>query len=205
MLNKRGLLIGVEGIDGAGKTSLCQSIKYILGVKGYKNVLLVREPTNEPYFGTRIRQILSSDEPYSKRELFELFRHDREHLYKYTINKALKKDYIVLMDRTYLSTACYQSDVEPFEKILEDNILEYPAFDRLYVLDIPVMDALKRLKKKKTLDRFENEETLNRAYLNYLRAYTDPEDILKIKLINAMNTFEEINLEIFEDLVTNFL
>ncbi|HSX12619.1 MAG TPA: dTMP kinase [Rhabdochlamydiaceae bacterium] len=104
----KGKFITFEGGDGAGKTTLIESVYAALESKG-KRVLKTKEPGGSPA-GAAIRQLLlHSQTPLSKRcELF-LFLADRaEHVDK-VIVPALEKGEIVLCDRFNDSTIAYQA------------------------------------------------------------------------------------------------
>ncbi|HSX03780.1 MAG TPA: dTMP kinase [Rhabdochlamydiaceae bacterium] len=104
----KGKFITFEGGDGAGKTTLIESVHAALLSKGQK-VLKTREPGGSPV-GAGIRELLlHSKNPLTKRcELF-LFLADRaEHVDK-VIVPALEKGEIVLCDRFNDSTIAYQA------------------------------------------------------------------------------------------------
>lgn len=104
----KGKFITFEGGDGAGKTTLIESVYTTLSSRGDK-VIKTREPGGSPV-GVGIRQLLlHSESPLTKRcELF-LFLADRaEHVDK-VIVPALEKGEIVLCDRFNDSTLAYQA------------------------------------------------------------------------------------------------
>lgn len=113
----RGKLITFEGGDGAGKTTLIESVYESLLSQG-KKVVKTREPGGTAV-GAEIRHLLlHSKSPLTKRcELF-LFLADRaEHVDK-VILPALEKGEIVLSDRFNDSTLAYQGAARGFDEQL---------------------------------------------------------------------------------------
>ena len=111
-----GVLIAIEGIDGAGKTTLARNLKKWLESRGYR-VEVIKEP-GDSVWGQKIRE--SYDRELDAREELELFLKDREENVRRKILPALKKGTIVIMDRYYYSTMTYQGargiDVEEIRK-----------------------------------------------------------------------------------------
>lgn len=157
----RGKFITFEGGDGAGKTTLIESVHAALNATG-KRVLKTREPGGSPV-GAQIRQIiLHSDSHLTKRcELF-LFLADRsEHVDK-VIVPALERGEIVLCDRFNDSTLAYQAGARGINEeqvrslcTIASNGLE-PHLT-LY-LDLDPRIAFERVKKMgKVKDQIEEE------------------------------------------------
>src|SRR5690606_41861714 len=72
-----GLLIAIEGIDGAGKTTLAHALARILESAG-ATVVLGKEPTNGPW-GTRLRQSAATGRLSPEQEGDYLLRERRQH------------------------------------------------------------------------------------------------------------------------------
>ena len=102
-----GVLIAIEGIDGAGKTSQARLLCDALSGEGYE-VVYLREPTDGPY-GRKIRALaLEGRHEITPMEEFELFRRDREQDVRENIRPALEGGKIVIIDRYFYSSIAYQ-------------------------------------------------------------------------------------------------
>ena len=154
-----GKLIAVEGIDGAGKTTIARHIYGFLTNHGYRCSLL-KEPSDSVY-GKIIRNLNVPIDP--KIELM-LFLKDREIDAHERILPALRKGLIVIMDRYYYSNIAYQSakglNADWIRK-LNEKIAPKP--DLVILLDLSVSKALERMKNRKKLSIFEEKDFLERV------------------------------------------
>ncbi len=191
--NRPGRLFVLEGIDGAGKTTLHHLLKEIF--KEHKPLgrpfLFSQEPTQSS-FGQRIRTALAKGD-LSTQELLNLFLQDRYWHVKEVILPALKEGQTVILDRYYLSTVAYQGLSEEFSlpQLLRLNENFAPTPDLVIYLDLSPEEALRRIKKRaEDLSFFEKKELLNKIYQNYqwllrffplvrISAQQDPEEIAK--------------------------
>ncbi len=159
------MFIAVEGIDGSGKTTLCNGLKCYMEKRGSK-VYLTKEPTGDPsdYRGDDISLFLK----------FTLDRYDHQRL----ILEKLGSGYIVISDRYILSSYSYQMDgIKEFfgdeKPALEwmDSVSSVIAVrpDINILLDIDPEIAFRRIASRPGKDKFENLETLRRARENYLK------------------------------------
>ncbi|MCP8310143.1 MAG: dTMP kinase, partial [Candidatus Methylarchaceae archaeon HK01M] len=99
---KKGLLIAIEGIDGAGKTTNAELLRNVLHKDGY-SVTLLHEPT-EGKWGKKIAELaMKGLDDINPETEFELFCKDRREDVENNIKPALKRRDIVIMDRYYLS------------------------------------------------------------------------------------------------------
>lgn len=103
------MFIAVEGIDGAGKTTLIEALSKALEVQGL-DVLVVREPGGVPA-GEAVRHVLKSNEYVGQitpiAELL-LFYASRSMLVEAKIKPSLAAGKVVIADRFELSTFAYQ-------------------------------------------------------------------------------------------------
>lgn len=102
-----GVFISLEGIEGAGKTTLIQKmIAYF--EKAGKEVLLTREPGGSE-LGQKLRQIiLNAEEKICPAAELFLFLADRAEHVQSCIKPVLAQGKIVLCDRFIDSTVAYQ-------------------------------------------------------------------------------------------------
>lgn len=102
-----GLFISLEGIEGAGKTTLIQKMIAWFEAKG-KEVLLTREPGGSE-LGKKLRSIiLNAEEKICPASELFLFLADRAEHVESCIKPALVQGKIVLCDRFIDSTVAYQ-------------------------------------------------------------------------------------------------
>ena len=100
-----GLLLAVEGIDGAGKTSTAALLAQYCGERAIA-CTLSKEPTSLKW-GTELRRSAQAGRLTLDEEL-RLFRLDRAMHVRGTIQPALDAGWIVIVDRYYWSSAAYQ-------------------------------------------------------------------------------------------------
>lgn len=104
---RAGIFISLEGIEGAGKTTLMQKIVAYFQSRG-KEVLLTREPGGSE-LGKKLRSIiLNAEEKICPASELFLFLADRAEHVQTCIKPALEQGKIVLCDRFTDSTVAYQ-------------------------------------------------------------------------------------------------
>ncbi len=165
MAKNRGVLIAIEGIDGAGKSTQSVLLKRALEQRGYE-VVLLKEPTNGVW-GSKVRRLAQLGRHVSPEEELELFLRDREENAKQHIIPALESGRVVIMDRYYPSSMAYQGalGIDP-QLIRERSERVAPVPDLVVVLDVPPEVGVSRiLKRGERPNHFEEEE--------YLRAVRD--------------------------------
>ncbi|MEM3533702.1 MAG: dTMP kinase, partial [Nitrososphaerota archaeon] len=157
----RGILVTIEGIDGAGKTTQSKAVVRWLKKNGY-----VAKYTNEPTsFGVgRLLNKLGSTASPALEAL--LFAADRIEHVRRVIEPGLKKGYVIVSDRYVHSSIAYQGamlgDVEWVRTINKF----VPKPDVAFLLDVEPELALSRIKKPRS--RFERLELLKAVRKVYL-------------------------------------
>lgn len=198
MINRPRKLIVFEGINGAGKTTVHKALKERMGGRG--DVVFSGEPTDSEY-GKRVREALR-DGGVSEAELLFLFMQDRIEHVRNVIIPALKEGKVVVLDRYYLSTVAYQTDqFFPLGELLFLNSLFSPTPDLVVYFEVPVEEALERLRNRgQGLSVFEKEEKLREVAGNYERVlgYFD------VVRVNALLPVEELINEV-EKIVVEFV
>ncbi len=157
-----GLLIAVEGIDGAGKTSVAALLAQYCGERGIACVLS-KEPTSLRW-GRELRKSAQEGRLTLNEEL-ELFRKDREMHVTGTIRPALEQKHVVIVDRYYWSTAAYQGarGANP-QSVIADHETFAPRPDVFLLLDVPVAQGLERIRRRgDEPNDFEKAAGLERA------------------------------------------
>ncbi|MEM1622601.1 MAG: dTMP kinase [Sulfolobales archaeon] len=177
-LKPRGALIAIEGIDGAGKTTVSKHLLEIFRKCEYRAVY-----TYEPYYDS-IRKIFENKgmdlTPESEALLLVADRYS--HISR-VVRRELEKGSIVILDRYKYSTIAYQGALGlPLEWLRE--IQKYlPDPDVAIYLDIDPVEGLKRKSesKERTLTYFENVERIEKAREIYLSMTSKGE----LTLVNA--------------------
>ncbi len=157
-----GLLIAVEGIDGAGKTSVAALLAQYCGERGIA-CALSKEPTSLKW-GRELRRSASTGRLTLEDEL-ALFRKDREMHVAGTIRPALEQRHVVIVDRYYWSTAAYQGarGADP-AAIIADHETFAPRPDVFLLLDVPVEQGLERIRRRgDEPNAFEKASALEKA------------------------------------------
>ena len=163
-MEKKGLLIAFEGIDGTGKTTQIELLAEVLRQRGL-SVVATREPTDGQY-GRKIRELYKNRKSVTPEEELALFLADRREHVAQVIAPALACGQVVLTDRYYYSTAAYQGAAghDP-QKIIAANELFAPMPDMVIIIEVPVSLGIYRVRnfRGETLNDFEQEETLARV------------------------------------------
>lgn len=152
------MYIVFEGIDGAGKSTQINLLKYWLEENGF-DVETVVEPTDSKV-GKLIREILQRQDATTDRiqkTLGLLFAADRMLI----MDKLNDDSKVILSDRSFISSLAYQ---EPADWIKQINKYAKEP-DLVLLLDVDVKTSVNRCSKK---DEFENEEFLSKVKANYL-------------------------------------
>ena len=205
MFRKKPYFIVFEGIEGSGKSYLSQNLFSYLKKKGAK-VILTREPGGTSR-AEKIRNIILDD-------YFE--KNNSEKFHKYTdtllylaarnehivniIKPALIKKKIVICDRFIDSTIAYQVHGKKVNKNLINNvhkfILNKVKPDLTIVLKVKINNSIKRLKKRKRNNRYDNFS--KSFYIRAQKAFINIAKKNPKKYILLDNTYDDkkINIKI---------
>jgi dTMP kinase len=196
-------LIAIEGIDGAGTTTLTRLLAESFDHSGISYTKSC-EPT-DGHIGLIIREALSGKTPVLPKTLALLFAADRrEHLYgPGGIRTDLDSGKLSLTDRYFFSSLAYQSLDAEWDWV--DNLnSEYPLPSHLIYLGLPVEDALKRISSRDKKDIFEEAELQHRvsqAYLRSIDAYRDTDmKILELDTRQAPESVRDAALDFLKEL-----
>jgi dTMP kinase len=192
---KKGLLIAIEGIDGAGKTTQARILMERLVREGY-SVTLLKEPTNSKW-GQEIRNLAKNGRhKVTPQTEFEFFLYDRVEDVEKNIKPALNRKDIVIMDRYYISNVAYQGarslDLDFIEK---ENLKFAPKPDLAIILDLPPHVALSRIRSRDSApNHFEREKYLKEVREIFLRRF---EKRPYISIVNGQPPIETVESEIW--------
>jgi dTMP kinase len=179
-----GLLVVLEGLDGAGKTTVALEIVNMLISMGYR-ALYTYEPFDSP-FAQALSKVKSE---LSLSPLLDALAMtcDRAYHVETIVIPHLERGYIVVMDRYFYSTIAYQGamgvDIE-WLRIL-NSVFVKP--DLAIYLDIEPEEGLKRSSARKWAF-YEKPEILRKAREIYLEMVKRSELIL----VNSMRPKEEV-------------
>ena len=197
---KKGLFITLEGIEGAGKSTVVDFIWDFLTKEGH-DVIKTREPGGT-VIGEQIREILLKNENDTltyDTELLLVFSARAQHIQE-VILPALSSGKIILCDRFTDASYAYQgggrdidaSRINLLEKWVQEDLR--PNLTLLFDLDVSI--GMQRTKKRSDADRFEREEInffekIRNTYLE--RAKNEPQ---RFRIINSASSLESVKEQI---------
>jgi len=183
---RKGKLIVIEGIDGAGKTTFAKALYETLKKRGI-NCIFSCEPTFGP-FGEKIKSALIKKES-NLQDLRLLFLKDRKWHVENIVIPALEAQKWIILDRYYPSTLAYQSSQGlPFRELLIENETIAPIPDIVIYLELPLEVAFKRIgNREKRITIFEKREFLERVTETYKRCLK----LFNYLIIDATKSVEE--------------
>jgi dTMP kinase len=182
--------ISLEGIEGAGKSTLARALQSALHERGHR-VLVTREPGGSP-LAERLRAIVLERGPECitpAAETLLMFAARSIHI-ENRIRPALEQGQWVICDRYSDATRAYQGAGRGVDSILIEALAQavhaqlWPQ--RTLVLDLPVEQGLARARARAGGgDRFEDQDHrfFERVRARYLElAAAEP---LRVRLIDA--------------------
>ena len=193
----RGVLIALEGIDGAGNTTQARMLARWLKRRGV-GVLLTKEPTRGAV-GKLIRRRLRGGamDPLVDALLFAADR--AEHVFNVII-PGVERGLVVVTDRYVESSVAYQG-AEGADPAWVESINSFaPRPDLTVILDLPPSQALAR--KAGPREGFEEEGFLAKVRELY-RARAEEKGYL---VVDASRSVKEVHVEVrraVEDLLKN--
>lgn len=197
----KGKIIVFEGAEGTGKTTIAKKVEKYLKNKGEK-VVFLREPGGTE-ISEKIRKILldcKSKNIDKKTELL-LYLASRAQLISEKIKKLLNQNCIIILDRFYLATVVYQGyarglNINLIRKI-NNFVIENIKPDIAFILDASIKTILKRVKKRKNLNRLDKEKiTFHKKVRN---GYIS--ESKKNRNCFLINTDNKTVKEVFEDVL----
>lgn len=158
-----GLLVAIDGIDGAGKTTLARALRSELEAVGVA-VTQSKEPTSGQW-GTLLRASAAEGRLTVQEELRLLLLDRRQHVDE-VIRPALDRGEVVILDRYFPSTVAYQGAAGiDVGELLDANDFA-PTPDLLLVLDVEPSIGLDRIRARGDKpNHFETHENLERCRL----------------------------------------
>ncbi len=186
----QGRFITLEGIEGAGKSTLVRTLESALRERGLP-VIVTREPGGSP-LAERLRGILleRGTEPITPvAETLLMFAARSIHL-ESRIRPALEQGSWVICDRFSDATRAYQGAGRGVDAVLIESLAQavHPRLwpQRTLLLDLPVELGLARARARHAGgDRFEDEQRqfFERARARYLQVAADEPQ--RVRVIDA--------------------
>lgn len=200
-MNKKGLFISIEGVDGAGKSTHVNFIRDYLEQNGL-TVILTREPGGTK-LGEKIRDLLLHNlEPIHRISELLLMFASRQQLIEEIIVPNLAKGFCVLADRFVDASIAYQgggrglgsAKVKQIINLLEPQL----KTDLTLLFDVPLKVAAKRVASVKHRDRIEQEE--ESFFIRVQDTYHQivKEEPGRVKLISTAGSIEDTQAEIIK-------
>jgi dTMP kinase len=206
-MDKKGIFITFEGVEGAGKTTQIEILKKKLESENI-DFLFTREPGGTP-IGEKVRGILLDPENSEMNFMTELLLYcaSRAQHLNQKIVTAKKEGKVVICDRFSDSTLAYQGYARGIDKSLieklQDIVEEENRPDLTFILDIDPEVSLARAKKKsedKKGDRIEQEsmEFHKRVREGFLEIAEKNRD--RVILIDGRDSINEIAQKIYTEI-----
>ena len=196
--HSRGLLVSIEGGEGAGKSTVLHAIRDLLAERGF-DVVLTREPGGTEA-GEAIRQLLldPARDLVPEAELLLMFA-ARAQLVREVVLPALARGAAVLTDRFTDASFAYQGGGRGLDTAVIAGLERWAAGlkpDLTFLLDVGVETGLARVRTRgHAMDRIESEqnaffERVRQAYL--ARASAEPQ---RIRVLDASQPPEAVLAE----------
>jgi dTMP kinase len=151
--NKQCLFLVVEGLDGAGTTTISARLADALRGRDLQ-VRLTAEPTDGP-LGSLVRAHVKGDTNLDEQTAALVFTGDRADHLGQVIRPALRRGEWVVCDRYLLSTLAYQgaAGVSRLAVLAASEGFDVP--DVTFVLDVTEEVRAQRLSSRETSERYE--------------------------------------------------
>ncbi|MGB2427164.1 MAG: dTMP kinase [Alteromonas sp.] len=204
---KSGKFIVVEGLEGAGKSSVIAQINTALN-EAQKDVVNTREPGGTP-MAEAIRACVKQpwEETVTTETELMLMYAARSQLIENVIKPAIQKGQWVVGDRHDLSSIAYQGGGRGVERSLLDTIrgITLQGFkpDLTIYLDVEPTEGLARARGRGELDRIELSglDFFERARATYLN---EANKDAAISVVDAMQDMQIVHQQVV-NLIHRFL
>jgi dTMP kinase len=208
-MSAAGRFISLEGIEGAGKSTLARALAASLGERGVK-VQLTREPGGTP-LAERLRALVlerGAERISAEAETLLMFAARAIHL-ENLIRPALGSGVWVICDRFTDATRAYQGAGRGVDPQLIERLAQAVHGDlwphRTLLLDLPVESGLTRARRRAGQgDRFEDEDRrfFERVRARYLeQAAAEPDRVRVLDAAHAPQGVATRALEAIADLL----
>ena len=183
------MYIVLEGIDGAGKSTQTELLNDWLTGKGYRTKKIVEPTTSD--IGKVIRKELLNPEStndINQQRLTLLFAADRLTLKKEILDAKDSKDIIIISDRSFYSSICYQNNSSVDKDWIYEVNLHTPRPDLTILLDLDEKEAITRCDRE---EAFEKIQFLEKTRKNYLDLLEIEDNIVVVDAKDSLNDVQE--------------
>lgn len=198
--NRRGLLIAIEGIDGAGKTTQVEMLTRFLRDHG-DTVIRSKEPTEGPW-GKMIRDGAAKGRLPVDEELAAFIEDRREHV-RDIIAPGLAAGSVVILDRYFYSTIAYQGvRGAPVADVTRSMVDQFPIPDVVFLIDVNANIGLSRVSVSRgdVPNAFETADNLRLTRALFREIY-ESGDHKNIVLINGTASIDRVHSQILRTLL----
>lgn len=189
--------VAIEGVDGAGKSTVCRAVVERLRQLG-ESVLLVREPGGTRV-GETLRSLLLHDDDMAPWTEALLFAAQRAQLASEVVAPALERGEWVVSDRSYYSSLAYQGAARGLGvaevRAVNEAGLGPVRPDLVVVLWLDPDAALAR---QDVVDRIGGEGEKFQADVAEAYRRLAEEEPERVRLVDAARALEEVVGEIVE-------
>ncbi len=191
--SERGILLAVEGIDGAGKTTQVRKLQQVLKLAG-ETVVSSKEPTDGQW-GSILRKSAQTGRLSLEEELATFVKDRTEHVER-VIQPGLEDGAIVILDRYFYSTIAYQgARGADSSKVRNEMESRFPVPDAVFILDVDPVVGIHRIANDRGEEpnHFEDRKSLAdaRSIFNQLNGPN-------IYPVNGSLSIREVHLQIVE-------
>ena len=151
-------IVCFEGVHGSGKATIIASFLEELKKYQYAGKCEVIRDSEYPAF-EQVKQDIRSGVLTDKREIIEVVASTRAQIYEEHINARLQELDLVLLDRSYYTSAVWQSetDEEMYHILHENERRGIPQADLTFVLYVPISVIGERLRSRNRSDVGEHD------------------------------------------------
>ncbi len=189
-----------EGLDGSGTTTQAQFLTERFRAAG-RSCIATQEPTSGPT-GTCVRSVLAGTHQVTAGTTAYLFAADRyEHLYgQEGILAHLECGTPVICDRYVFSSLAYQGISCGLDFVLRLN-QDFPFPARVFFLDLPVSECVKRLDSREAREIYESEQALLQIAEGYRQAMQVAREAgVSVHVLDATRPREQLAADVWNQI-----
>lgn len=203
-----GIFISFEGSEGAGKSTMIETVYDFIYNNVTNKVIKIREPGGTA-IAEQIRSILKTktQEVLCPRTELLLMYAARAQLIETLIKPKLQEGFVVIADRHDLSTLAYQGGGRGISDDIIYSIRQVAIGDfhpdLTILMDIDVSLGMQRARTRGELDRFEQEQLdfFERVRQRYLQ---EAQKLDYVKVVDASNQLLTVTYDVF-NILKDFL
>ncbi len=196
-MHAQGLIIAIEGIDGAGTSTQMPGLAAHIAARG-RAAITTAEPSTGP-LGALLRRGLRGEIPMDEATLALLFAADRLHHVREVIAPALSLGTVVLSDRYIMSSYAYQASALDLGWIQEINRQAPAPHLSIFFRVSPKTAAARRLARGDKPERFDAVARQERVVAAYEQALSLP-GVGKVCVVDAEPGPQDVARQLYQTL-----